>query len=156
MHGRADAGDDVFALRVDQEIAVEGLLAGGGIAREADARAGIFALVAEDHLHDVDGGAQQAGNVLDAAVGDGFLRHPGLEHGADRAPELLGGMLGEILAGLLLKVRLVLPTSSFQPSAGTEVSSLTFRRALSARSFSSRSSFGSPMTTLEYICTKRR
>src|SRR6185503_9547639 len=33
---RADAGDDVLALRVDQELAVELFLSGRGIAREAD------------------------------------------------------------------------------------------------------------------------
>jgi hypothetical protein len=32
--GRADAGDDVFALRIHQELAVEMFLAGGGIAGE--------------------------------------------------------------------------------------------------------------------------
>ena len=36
---RADAGDDVLALRVDQEFAVELLLAGRRIAREGDAGA---------------------------------------------------------------------------------------------------------------------
>ena len=35
----ADAGDDVFALRVHQVLAEEDLLAGGGIAGEADAGA---------------------------------------------------------------------------------------------------------------------
>ncbi len=38
--GRADAGDDVLALGVHQVLAVEALLAGGGVARERDARAG--------------------------------------------------------------------------------------------------------------------
>jgi hypothetical protein len=36
---RADAGDDVLALRVNQKFAVEDLLAGGWVAREADTRA---------------------------------------------------------------------------------------------------------------------
>ena len=34
---RADAGDDVLALRVDEELAVDARLAGGRVAREADA-----------------------------------------------------------------------------------------------------------------------
>ena len=33
--GRADPGDDVLALRVDEELAVEALLAGRRVAREA-------------------------------------------------------------------------------------------------------------------------
>src|SRR5205085_12207026 len=45
--GRADSGDDVLALRVREELAVEALLARRRVAREADAGAGGLALVAE-------------------------------------------------------------------------------------------------------------
>ena len=55
--GRAHAGDHVLALRVHQVLAEEHMLAGGGIAREAYAGAGVFAQVAEDHGLHVDGGA---------------------------------------------------------------------------------------------------
>ena len=75
-HRRANSGDYVFALRVDQKFAEEYFLAGGGIAREANARAGIFTAIAEDHLHHVDGGAEQAGDAFNAAVGDGLFGHP--------------------------------------------------------------------------------
>ncbi len=108
VHRRANSGDDVFTLGVDQEIAVESLLAGRRIAREANARARVFSLITEDHLHDVNSGAEQTGNVLDAAVGNRLFSHPGLKHSADRAPELFRGMLGKRLARFLLKVRLVL------------------------------------------------
>jgi hypothetical protein len=54
---RADAGDDILALRVDQEFAVKALLAGGGIARERHARGRRIAHVAEHHRLHVDGGA---------------------------------------------------------------------------------------------------
>ncbi len=60
VHWRADTGHHVLALRVDQEIAIENLLAGRRIAREANSRAGIFAVVAEHHLNDVDGRARAA------------------------------------------------------------------------------------------------
>jgi hypothetical protein len=46
---RADAGDDVLALGVDQVLAVDEVLAGARVAREADAGAGIVAHVAEHH-----------------------------------------------------------------------------------------------------------
>jgi hypothetical protein len=46
----ADAGHDVFALGVHQELAEQLLFAGGGVARERDAGAGGVAHVAEDHL----------------------------------------------------------------------------------------------------------
>ena len=54
---RAHAGDDVLALRVDQELAVELLRAGRRAPREADAGRRAIAGVAEHHLLHVDGGA---------------------------------------------------------------------------------------------------
>ena len=120
MHGRANTRHHVFALRIDQEIAVENLLAGGRVAREADSRSGVFAGVAENHLHHVDGRAQQPRNLLHAAVGDGLFRHPGTEHRADRSPQLLFGILREIaLPVFSLKYSLYSSTSSRQPSAAT-------------------------------------
>ena len=50
---------------------------------------------------------QLVGDVVQAAVGDGARVLPGAEHGADRAPELLVGVLRERLAGLALDRRLV-------------------------------------------------
>ena len=47
--GGAHAGDHVLALGVDQELAEELLLAGGGVAGEGNAGAGVIAHVAEDH-----------------------------------------------------------------------------------------------------------
>ena len=58
--GRPDAGDDVFALGVDQVVAVELVLAGVRVAGERDAGARVVARVAEDHRLDVDGGPLQA------------------------------------------------------------------------------------------------
>ena len=73
---RPDAGDDVLALRVDQELAVELLRAGRGVAREADARGRTVARVAEDHHLYVDGGADVIGDVVDAPVFDRARVHP--------------------------------------------------------------------------------
>ena len=58
---RANAGDDVLALRVHQEFAVELLLPGGWISRERDAGARVVAEVAEDHRHDAHRGAEILG-----------------------------------------------------------------------------------------------
>ena len=63
---RADAGDDVLALRIDQELAVERLLAGRGIAGEGDAGGRGLAHIAEHHGLDVDGRAPAFGNVVQA------------------------------------------------------------------------------------------
>jgi hypothetical protein len=61
------------------------------------------ALVAEHHLLDVDRRAPVVGDVVDAAVGDGAVAHPGVEHSADREPQLVLRVLRERLA----RVRLV-------------------------------------------------
>ena len=58
---RADAGDDVLALGVDQELAVEAVLAGGGSRVKATPVAEVVAHVAEDHRLHVHGGAPAFG-----------------------------------------------------------------------------------------------
>ena len=99
--GGADAGDDVLALGVHEELAVELVLAGGGVTGESDAGAAVVAHVAEDHHLDVDGGAPGAGDVVHAAVGDGAVVHPGAEHGADGGHELDLRVGRELFAGEL-------------------------------------------------------
>ena len=104
---RAHAGDDVLALRVDQELAVELFRAGRRAAREADAGRRAIAGVAEHHLLHVDGGADVIGDVVDAAI---LLRArvlPRAEHRVARALELLDRILRKRLAGLVLDDLLV-------------------------------------------------
>ncbi len=99
---RADAGHHVLALRVHQILAVEHVLAGGRIAGEAHAGGAVVAHVAEHHGLHVHRGAPFGGDVVQPAIGDRALVHPGTEHRADRAPELFLGVLRERLAGLAL------------------------------------------------------
>jgi hypothetical protein len=66
------------------------------------------------------------------------------------------GSSGKSFDVRFLKCALYSPTNSRQPSAGTCVSSFTPTRDFIARNFSSSSSLGNPITTLEYICTNRR
>ena len=103
---RADPGDHVLALRVHEELAVEPLLAGRRVAREAHAGGGAVALVAEDHLHDVHGGAEVVRDVVRAAVDLRAGRLPRVEHGADGEAQLLARVLRERAAELLLVDRL--------------------------------------------------
>ena len=103
----ANAGDDVFALGVDQELAVERVLAGRRIAGEGDAGRRGLAHVAEDHRLDVDGRAPGGGNVLQTPIGFRTGIHPAAEDRADRAPQLLLRILRERLAGNLLDLGLV-------------------------------------------------
>ena len=93
--GGADAGDDVFALGVDEEFAVEFVRAVGRVAGEGDAGAGGLAGVAVDHGLHVDGGAPLGGDVVFAAIDDRAVVHPGAEHGAGGAAELVPRIVRE-------------------------------------------------------------
>ena len=65
---RAGPGDDVLSLRVDEVLAVDALLAGRGVAGEADAGRRVVAFVPEDHLDDVDRRAEVVGDRVHAPV----------------------------------------------------------------------------------------
>ena len=104
----ADAGHHVLALGVDQVLAEEDLLAGVGVAGEGDAGAGVVAHVAEDHGHDVDGGAEVVGDLLAVAVVVGALAEPGGEDGLDGQVQLLVRVVREVAADRVLDDLLVL------------------------------------------------
>ena len=93
--GVADAGHDVLALGVDQEVAVRLVLAGRRVAGEADAGAGVVVAVAEHHRLHVDGGAEVVADALADPVGDGAGAVPAAEHGLDGAAQLLDRVLRE-------------------------------------------------------------
>src|SRR5665648_655045 len=102
-------GEDVFygeflvnAQGEDADLAVGDVSAGGGVAGEGDAGAGLLAGVAVHHGLHVDGGAPRVGDVVEAAVGDGAVVVPAAEHRGDGAPELLQRVVGEVVAGALL------------------------------------------------------
>ena len=99
--GRPDTGDDVLALSVLEELAVEPALAGRGVTREADARAGAVALVPEHHLDDVDGGAEVVRDLVRAPVDLRAGRVPGVEDGPHRLLELGACVLREGTSGLV-------------------------------------------------------
>ena len=95
----ADAGDDVFTLGVDEELAVEFVGAVGWVTGEGDAGAGVVTGVAIDHGLDVDGGAPLGGDVVFAAIDDSAVIHPGAEDGAGGTTELVPDAVGEAFAG---------------------------------------------------------
>ena len=99
---RASPGDDVLALCVDEVLAVDALLAGRGVAREAHAGRGVIALVPEDHLDDVDRRAEVVRDRVHAPVDLRARRVPRVEDGRDRAAELLACVLRKALPGLVL------------------------------------------------------
>src|SRR5690348_17913265 len=100
MLRRADAGDDILALRIDEILAVEFARAGRGIAREGDAGGAVIAHIAEDHCLDIDRRAPIGRDLVQTSVGDRALVHPRTEDGTDRAPELLLRVLRERCAEL--------------------------------------------------------
>ncbi len=94
--GVADTGNHVFALGVDEEIAVELVGAVGGIARERDTRRAALTLVAEHHRLNVDGRAEVVGDAVEAAVVDRTPVHPRPEDGFDGKLELRLDVLREL------------------------------------------------------------
>ncbi len=106
LEGVADARDHVLALGVGEVVAVDADRAGGGVAGEGDAGAGVLAEVAEDHRADVDRGAQVVRDPLLAAVEPGPVAVPGVEDGVDRQVHLLARVLREGAAGLAQHDRL--------------------------------------------------
>ena len=104
---RADAGDHVLALGIDQKLAVEALVAGRRIACEGDAGRRGLAHIAEHHGLDIDRGAPAFRDAVQAPIGDGALVHPGAEHRAYGAPQLLARILRERFTVLLLEPLLV-------------------------------------------------
>ena len=103
MNRSADSRHYIFALRVGEIVAVENFFAGAGVAREAHARSGVVAGIAEHHLHDVDGCAEQTGDFFYAAIGDGFFRHPRTEHRADGPHNCSMGSSGKSFPAFSLK-----------------------------------------------------
>ncbi len=95
---RADAGDHVFTLRVDQEFAVEQVFAGTGIAGEGNTGAAVVAEVAEHHGLHVHRGTPGFGNVVQLAIDLGAVVVPALEHRHHRAPQLLPRIGRELAA----------------------------------------------------------
>src|SRR5438034_333533 len=93
--GRADAGHDVLALSVGEELRVEVARAGARVPREPDAGPGRLAEVAEDHRHHRDGGPPVPWDAVDPPVLGGLLGEPGIEHGVDREAQLLVRILRE-------------------------------------------------------------
>ena len=104
----------VLALGIHQVFTVEFLEARGGVPAEADAGAGIFPVVAEDHGLNVHCRAPDVLDLVELSVFDGPLVHPGAEDRADGSPELLLGVLGEFLSGMLEDDPLVVFRQPFQ------------------------------------------
>ena len=103
-----DAGDDVFALGIREELGIDLLFAGRGVAGEGNAGAAILAHVAEDHRLDVDGSAPLVGDAVHLTVDVGAFVVPTAEDGRDRFAKLNVRIGREIFPEGLLVIGLVL------------------------------------------------
>ena len=92
---RAHSGDHVFALCVDQVLAVKNLFATGGVACESDTGGARLTHVAKNHCLDIDRRAPVMWDSVLPPVNNRTIIHPGTEYCADRAPELLLRVLRE-------------------------------------------------------------
>ncbi len=100
--GVADTRHNIFTLGIHQVFTHHFLIAGGRVAGEGHAGAGVIAHVPEDHRHDIDGSAEIIGDVGGFAVIHGALAHPRFEHGLGGQFHLLVDILGEIRLDMLL------------------------------------------------------
>src|SRR5262249_12276244 len=105
---RADSGHYILTLGVDQKLAVELVLASGGIPRETDASGRGLAEISEDHRLHIHRSTQTVGNSIHFAIVDRSRIMPGAEHRVARHTELFAGILRERLTGLLLNQLLVI------------------------------------------------
>ncbi len=73
---RANACNHIFALCIDQKLAVEFLFAGGRITGKGNARCRGFAHIAENHRLNIDGGSPLRWDIMQTTIGDSARIHP--------------------------------------------------------------------------------
>ena len=151
--GVVPAGDDVLALGVRQVVAVGAASAGGGVAAEGDAGAGVGAQVPVDHRHHGDGGAEIGRDAFLPAVRHGAGRAPRGEDRADGGQELLPRVLGEVLPRLLAEHVLHGADDTLELRRPDLLGARSGCRAAEA---ASNRSPGIPATVRPYIWIRRR
>ena len=160
------AGHHVFALGVDQVLAVNSLGAGCRVPGKGHAGSGRVAHITEYHGLDINRRTPVAGDVVHAAVyvGPGVI--PGTEYGLHRFHQLDVRILGEVLAdGFFIQgfeafdqffhalKRLI---SFFMSLTSRSISNLTPFCSLISSIIFSNFDLGTSMTTSENIWMKRR
>ena len=94
---RAHASNNIFALRIDQVLAVEDVLAVGWVARKRNAGGAIVAHVSVDHRLHVDSGAPLMRNLVLVAINSGAIVIPAAKHSGNGAFQLRHRIIGEAL-----------------------------------------------------------
>jgi len=106
-NGGAHTGDDIFALRIHQELAVELIGASRRISRETHTCSAGVAKIAIDHRLHVDGCTEHVVDVVDTAIVLGAVVLPGTEHSVASHDELFARILREIALRVFLDNLLV-------------------------------------------------
>ena len=107
LGGIANTSHNIFALGVHKVLAKHDIFASLRIAGEGNAGTGVAAHIAEDHGLDVDSSTKIIRNVFAAAIVDGALGIPGVEHGFCCQFKLLVRVLREFEAHLFVNNLLV-------------------------------------------------
>ena len=102
----AHACDDVFALRIDQILAVKDFFAGRWITRKCNPRCACLSHVPEHHRLHIDRRSPIVRDSIPPPIHDGPIVHPRAENSANCAPELFIRILGERFSGALFDQRL--------------------------------------------------
>ena len=108
MGRSANTGHNILALRVQQKLAVEILVADRRITRKSDARTASFSQVAEHHRLHINRCAEIVRDVVDAAIMLRPIVLPRAKYGVTRHHKLFFGILREVALGVLLDDLLVL------------------------------------------------
>ena len=98
---RANTGNDILALGIDEVFPVEAVFAGRRVPREGNTGGAIIAHITEHHGLHIDRRAPFFGNFIEPPVSDRARRLPAAEHRADGAPELFFGIVREGRTGFL-------------------------------------------------------
>ena len=112
--GVANTSHYVFALGIDEIVAIRLVFTGGSIACEAHPRARLIVAIAKHHGLHIDGSAQVVANFFAHSVGDGSRAVPRTKHRFDRPTQLFSGLLRKLFASCALDHVFVLLTQLAQ------------------------------------------
>ena len=100
--GGAYTSHNVLTLGIDQILAIEQVLTGTGVTREAHASSTVVTHVTIDHGLHVNCRTILLGDLVHAAVQDGAVVVPAIKYSVDGTPQLIVSVGGEVLTGILL------------------------------------------------------
>src|SRR5262245_51956195 len=111
---RTHTGDNVFALGIDEKLAVNAPFTARRIARESDARATTVIEIAENHRLNVDRRSPAMWDFIELSVRDRSVIVPRSKDSADSTPELLHWILRKFDSQAALNLKFVFGDKFFQ------------------------------------------